>query len=88
MRRNARARDARTRSNRAASGQQWTRTQRIRTAAVVVFSTAIAETAEPPVYQQIADEATQLRELGISGRAIAQTLGVSDETVAKAIRLS
>jgi DNA invertase Pin-like site-specific DNA recombinase len=39
----------------------------------------------PPVYQQIAANAKQLRELGMSYRAVARALGVNDKTVAKAI---
>jgi transposase len=47
---------------------------------------AILDTAQPPVYQQIRTRARHLRELGMSDRLIAQALGVSDKTVAKAIR--
>jgi hypothetical protein len=46
---------------------------------------ALVETAEPPVYQRIARKALQLRELGMSDRAIAGRLGVTDKTIAKAI---
>lgn len=46
---------------------------------------AIVDAAEPPVYHRIAAKARQLRELGMSDRAIARVLGVSDKTVAKAI---
>jgi len=65
---------------------QWTLTQRIRTAAKVSIRTAIAETAEPPAYHAIAARARHLRALGMRDRAIAPALGVSDKTVAKAIR--
>jgi predicted transcriptional regulator len=37
-----------------------------------------------PVYLKIADNAKQLRELGMSDRAIARALGVSDKTIARA----
>jgi hypothetical protein len=40
---------------------------------------------EPPVYQQIARKALHLRELGMSDRAIAGRLGVTDKTIAKAV---
>lgn len=63
------------------------RTQRIRTAAGSVVDTALADTAEFPVYRRIAEEAMRLRELGTSNRAIARTLGVNDKTVQKAVML-
>ena len=44
------------------------------------------DTAERPIYQQIAAKALQLRELGLSDRVIAKRLGVTDKTVAKGIR--
>ena len=47
---------------------------------------ALVETAEPPAYQRIARKAQQLQELGLSDRVIAARLGVTDKTVAKAIR--
>jgi len=47
---------------------------------------ALVETSESPTYQQIARKALQLRELGLSARAIATRLGVTDKTVTKAIR--
>jgi hypothetical protein len=40
--------------------------------------------AELPVYLRIAGKAKHLRELGMSDRAIACALGVSDKTIAKA----
>jgi hypothetical protein len=46
---------------------------------------ALVETLEPPVYQRIARKALHLRELGMSDRAIAGRLGVTDKTIAKAI---
>jgi transposase len=39
-----------------------------------------------PLYQEIAPKAKHLRELAMSNRAVAQALGVSDKTVAKARR--
>jgi biotin operon repressor len=38
------------------------------------------------VYLEIGRKATHLREPGISDRAIARALGVSDKTVAKSLR--
>ena len=64
---------------------QWRRTQRIRTAARVDLEATLVETAPPPVYQQIAEKAKHLHELGMSNRAIARVLGVDDKTVAKAV---
>ena len=46
----------------------------------------VAETAEQPIYRHIGDEASHLRDLGLSDRKIARSLDVSDKTVAKAIR--
>jgi CRP-like cAMP-binding protein len=66
-------------------GERWTRTQRIRTAAAIPVETVIVDRTELPVYLRIAEKAKQLRELGMSDRAIAEALGVSDKTVAKAV---
>jgi hypothetical protein len=63
-----------------------TRTQSIRTAGAVPFEVALVETSAPPAYQQVAKKALHLRELGLSDRTIAGRLGVTDKTVAKAIR--
>ena len=63
----------------------WTRTQNIRTAGALPFHVALVETLEPPVYQRVARKALHLRELGMSDRAIAGHLGVTDKTIAKAI---
>jgi hypothetical protein len=46
---------------------------------------ALVETLEPPVYLRVARKALHLRELGMSDRAIAGRLGVTDKTIAKAI---
>jgi hypothetical protein len=64
----------------------WTRTQRIRTVAQVSFEVALLETAEAPTYQRIALQAKHLRQLGFSLSRTARQLGVTDKTVAKAIR--
>jgi hypothetical protein len=63
----------------------WTRTQRIRTAGKDYFEVALVDTVHLPVYQEIARNALQLRQLGMSDRAIAARLGVTDKTVAKAV---
>jgi hypothetical protein len=47
---------------------------------------ALVGTEEQPAYQTIASKALQLRELGLADRVIAARLGVTDKTVAKAIR--
>jgi hypothetical protein len=46
---------------------------------------ALVDTSEPPAYQRIARKAVHLREPGLSDRAIAVRLGVTDKTAAKAI---
>ena len=63
----------------------WTRTQSIRTAGALPFQVALVETVEPPVYQRVARKALHLRERGMSDRAIAGRLGVTDKTIAKGI---
>ena len=45
----------------------------------------IVDAGSTPAFPRIAEKAAHLRELGLSDRAIAQTLNVSDKTVAKAI---
>jgi DNA-binding CsgD family transcriptional regulator len=47
---------------------------------------ALIETAELPAYQRVGRKALRLRALGLSDRAIALRLGVTDKTAAKAIR--
>ena len=65
---------------------QWTRSQRIRTLAKGQFEVTLLDTTPPPQYQRIAQEASQLKQLGLSMYRIARKLGVDDKTVAKAIR--
>lgn len=50
------------------------------------FEVALAETSGLPAHQRIARRALHLRALGLSDRAIAVSLGVTDKTAAKAIR--
>lgn len=45
---------------------------------------ALLEAVERPVYQRIAEEASQLRRLGMNNARIAQHLQVDAKTVAKA----
>jgi len=63
----------------------WTRTQRIRTAGELQFDVPLVDTAYLPVYQEIARMALRLRQLGMSDRAIAARLRVTDKTVAKGV---
>ena len=46
---------------------------------------ALLETAEPPKYQQIAEKALHLNQLGLSNEAIARHLGIDGKTVAEAL---
>ncbi|MHC4422081.1 MAG: hypothetical protein ACYS1E_15990, partial [Planctomycetota bacterium] len=62
-----------------------TRSLRIRTAARVPVEVPLLDTAPPPLFQRISHKAHHLRELGLSNTAIAQRLGVTHHTVAKAI---
>jgi orotate phosphoribosyltransferase-like protein len=45
----------------------------------------LVEDSPPPVYQQIAARATELRDQGLSDRQIGQELGVDPKTAVKAI---
>ncbi len=47
---------------------------------------ALLETAPPPPYQRIAARARQLSRLGLSNVQIARALGVTDKTVAQAVK--
>ena len=46
----------------------------------------LLETKRRPLYQRVARNALQLRELGLSYSAIARRLGVDAKTVTKAVR--
>jgi hypothetical protein len=63
----------------------WTRTQCIRTAMVMPFEAVLFEVIPPPLYQAIAAEAQHLHRLRLSASRIAQSLGVTDKTVTKAL---
>ena len=54
----------------------------------MAFEVALLETEQPPKYQQIAQKALHLNQLGLSNEAIARHLGVDGKTVAKALRWS
>ncbi|HSE15113.1 MAG TPA: hypothetical protein VLB08_05935 [Candidatus Deferrimicrobium sp.] len=47
---------------------------------------ALLEAEERPIFQRIAEQAENLKQLGLSNSKIAQLLGVDDKTVVKAIR--
>jgi len=63
----------------------WTRSQRIRTTLVIPFEAVFLEATAPPSYQIIAAEAQHLQKLSLSAARIAQSLGVTDKTVTKAL---
>jgi orotate phosphoribosyltransferase-like protein len=48
----------------------------------------IVDHADVPVYLRIADKAKHLRDLGMSDKAIARALDVSDKTVTKSLTRS
>ena len=50
------------------------------------FEAVLFEGSPAPAYRRIADEAKRLRALGLSLSTIGSGLGVSDKTVAKALR--
>jgi hypothetical protein len=63
----------------------WTRSQRIRTAGEIPFKAVLFEAQQRPIYLQIADQAAELRVLGLGIPKIAEALGVTDKTVSKAL---
>jgi integrase len=65
---------------------EWTRSQPIRTAGEIPLRVPLLRTATPFAYQRVAARAVTLHRLGMSGLAIARYVGVSDKTVAKALR--
>ena len=65
---------------------KWTRSQPIRTAAQIPLHFSLLEIRDPFPYQAISARAQRLRRLGMSAASIARALGVTDKTVAKAIR--
>jgi hypothetical protein len=59
------------------------RGRKIRTAAAIL---AIVDAGSTPVHFEIGATAAHLRQLGLSDRAIAPAIGVSDKTVAESLR--
>lgn len=57
----------------------------MRTAAAIPLVVTIVDAGSTPVFLEIATKAAQLRELGMSDRAIARAVGVSDKTVSKSL---
>jgi hypothetical protein len=51
----------------------------------MVLEAVLLETDEPPKYQQIAEKASHLNQLGLSNETIARHIGVDGKTVAKAL---
>lgn len=64
----------------------WTWTVRIRTIAMTPFQCVLTGISEEPIYQQIAEKALHLKELGLSNYRIAELLNVNDKTVPKALK--
>lgn len=64
----------------------WTRSQRIRTAAVVPLEVMLVNENELPLYQPIAERAKHLHDLGMSYRAIGRTLGADYKVAIRAVR--
>jgi hypothetical protein len=64
----------------------WTQSQPIRTLAELQMSFALHETRPPFAYRHLADRASELWRLGMSASAVSMALGVSDKTIAKALR--
>jgi hypothetical protein len=65
---------------------KWTRSQPIRTAALLPLHFPILQVEQPFAYQRIAREAVRLRRLGLTNTGAGRALGVTDKTIAKAIR--
>lgn len=61
-----------------------TRLQPIRTAAEITATIKIAPTRQLPLYQKLAQKATELRLLGLSYNQIAKKLGAGKRTIVKA----
>lgn len=64
----------------------WRRSNRVRTGAEVSISVTLLETEEPPLYQQIAENASRLNQLGMNMEAIARQLKVDGKTAVKALK--
>ena len=64
----------------------WTRSERTRTLAALPLEEVLLVDALVPLYQRLAALATALRASGLSDHPIAVDFGVTDKTIAKAIR--
>jgi len=65
--------------------ENWrTRLQPIRTAAEISVNIRILPVRQLPLYQKLAQKATELRLLGLSYNQIAKKLGVGKRTIVKA----
>src|SRR5262249_34456693 len=66
--------------------REWTRSQPIRTAGLLLLEFPILTREQSFTYQRIAPEAVRLRGLGLTDALAARALGVTDKTIAKAVR--
>jgi hypothetical protein len=66
--------------------EEWTRSQPIRTAGLLPVEFPILMREQSLTYQDIAPEAVRLRRLGMTDTLAASILGVTDKTIAKAVR--
>ena len=64
----------------------WTRSQRLRTVALVLIEAEFAQPVETPLYQSIATRVAAMRDRGDSVSEVARHLGVDPHTVDKALR--
>ena len=64
----------------------WTRNETIRTLARWRLELPLRDPFVPPAYQRLAAKAAALRRRGYSDHCIAVEIGVTDKTVAKAVR--
>ena len=72
---------------RSAAGREWwTRNERTRTVAVLPLEAVLRDATRAPAYQHLAPAATALRGAGWSDHLIAVEFGVTDKTIAKAVR--
>ena len=64
----------------------WTRNERTRTVAALPLEEVLRDAIPAPVYQRLAFAAGTLQAKGWSAHLIAVEFGVTDKTIAKAIR--
>ena len=70
----------------AAGREWWTRNETIRTVAGLALEAVLRDFVPLPAYQRLAPVAAALRAKGRSDHSIAVELGLTDKTIAKAIR--